>query len=400
MANDLSNNKKWLESERKLAIDFWLNNGWDKEHGGIYTSLDRKGEIYSTDKSIWMQGRTSWTYAYLYNNFQNDPELLEFAKSCIDFSNNHAFNPDAEGRMYFSATEDGKGLRQRRYVFSELFYALGNMEYYKATGETSYLEDARKTYDLATAIIKSELDDPFVIPEKTNSETRSMKTLSPHMIIMNVGISFAEIDTERRDLYIADVQNSVNEIVDFHFKEDTHITYENIGTDGEILSDISEGRLMNPGHVIECSWFLMDAAVLLEDKELLNKSFLMLDKAVQLGWDEVHGGLLYFIDLEDKPVYQLESDMKLWWPQTELLIASIKAYRLSGDEKYLDLFDKTLNYWQDNFADSEFGDCYGYLHYDNTVAMSGVKGGLFKGPFHLIRALQFAVEEIELVENK
>ena len=30
--------------------------GMDKEHGGVYTCLDRKGEIYSTDKSVWMQG--------------------------------------------------------------------------------------------------------------------------------------------------------------------------------------------------------------------------------------------------------------------------------------------------------------------------------------------------------
>ena len=37
--------------------DFWLKNGMDAEHGGIYTCLDRKGRIYSTDKSVWMQGR-------------------------------------------------------------------------------------------------------------------------------------------------------------------------------------------------------------------------------------------------------------------------------------------------------------------------------------------------------
>ena len=32
--------------------------------------------------------------------------------------------------MYFTVTEDGKPLRQRRYFFSEAFYASANAEYY------------------------------------------------------------------------------------------------------------------------------------------------------------------------------------------------------------------------------------------------------------------------------
>ena len=48
----LQNAREWIQSELKKSIDFWLKNGMDEINGGVYTCLDRKGEIYSTDKSV------------------------------------------------------------------------------------------------------------------------------------------------------------------------------------------------------------------------------------------------------------------------------------------------------------------------------------------------------------
>ena len=110
--------------------DFWLKNGMDAEHGGIYTCLDRKGRIYSTDKSVWMQGRCGWTYAYLCHVYGVRDEWLAASKSCIDFLEKYCVNHDAGGRLYFTVTGYGKPLRQRRYCYSEAFYCIANAEYY------------------------------------------------------------------------------------------------------------------------------------------------------------------------------------------------------------------------------------------------------------------------------
>ena len=40
------------------------------------------------------------------------------------------YKRQAGDRLYFTVTADGKPLRQRRYCFSEGFYAIGNAEYY------------------------------------------------------------------------------------------------------------------------------------------------------------------------------------------------------------------------------------------------------------------------------
>ena len=60
----LKSQQEWIRGELEACANFWLKNGWDKENGGVYTCLDRWGKIYSTDKSVWMQGRCAWTFSY------------------------------------------------------------------------------------------------------------------------------------------------------------------------------------------------------------------------------------------------------------------------------------------------------------------------------------------------
>ena len=110
----LQNAQSWVKSELERSARFWLDHGMDKEHGGVYTCLDRKGEIYSTDKSVWMQGRCGWIYAFLCHTYGERPEWLEASRSCLDFMEAHCFNHAAGDRMYFTVTAEGQPLRQRR----------------------------------------------------------------------------------------------------------------------------------------------------------------------------------------------------------------------------------------------------------------------------------------------
>ncbi len=77
--------QKWIKEELERSVRFWLTNGMDPVHGGVYTCLDREGKIFSTDKSVWMQGRCAWTFAYLCHVYGVRDEWLEASKSCLDF---------------------------------------------------------------------------------------------------------------------------------------------------------------------------------------------------------------------------------------------------------------------------------------------------------------------------
>ena len=251
--------QQWVRQQLEGVADFWLKNGMDHVHGGIYTCLDRKGKIYSTDKSVWMQGRCGWTYAYLCHVYGVRKEWLEASKSCIDFLEDHCVNRAAGGRLYFTVTGDGQPLRQRRYCFSEAFYCLANAEYYGITGEKEHLERARRAYDLYWNLNHG-MPDPTGMGPKTIPETRTGRALGIPMIILNVTGVMKRVDPEMKDLYDARAKECIDDIFRYHVKPDLHCTLENVAPDGTPRLDITEGRMVNPGHDIECSWFLMDYA--------------------------------------------------------------------------------------------------------------------------------------------
>ena len=383
----LSSQQEWIRAELDRCINFWLTNGWDRVNGGVYTCLDRWGKVYSTDKSVWMQGRCAWTFSYLCKVYGVKQEWLDFAKSCLDFMEDHCINREAGNRMYFVVTADGKPLRQRRYFHSEGFYAIANAEYYGVTGEKIHLERAKAAYDMYWNLYQGLMKDPTGLGPKGIPETRSGRALAYPMIYLNMSSVLRRVDPEGAELYDERSKVCVNEIFQYHHKPDMRCTLETVGLNGEFFGDVTEGRVVNPGHDIECSWFLMEYANYLGDKQLHKQAETVFNYAIEAGWDKEYEGLLYFIDCKGLPPEAYEHDMKLWWPHNEILIASMMAYRDTGDEQFYNWFTKTLDYCKTYLADSENGEWYGYLRRDGKPTMPSTKGSTFKGPFHLPRAL-------------
>ena len=332
-----------------------------------------------------MQGRCGWTYAYLCHVYGVRPEWLEASKSCIDFLEKYCVNHEAGGRLYFTVTGDGKPLRQRRYCFSEAFYCLANAEYYGLTGEKEHLERARRAYDMYWNLNHG-MPDPTGMGPKTIAETRTGRSLGIPMILLNVTGVMKRVDPEMSELYDQRAKACIDDIFNYHVKPDLKCTLENVAPDGTPRLDITEGRMVNPGHDIECSWFLMDYANSVGDKALHEKAVNVFDMAFNMGWDKEYGGILYFMDCLGNPPEAYEHDMKLWWPHNEALIASLMIYRDTKDEKYLAIFDQVLDYCQRYFAD-EYGEWYGYLRRDGQPTQPACKGSTFKGPFHVPRCL-------------
>ena len=376
----------WVREELERSVRFWLDHGMDREHGGVYTCLDRKGEVYSTDKSVWMQGRCGWMFAYLCHTYGPKQEWLDASKSCLDFLEAHCINHAAGGRMYFTVTEDGKPLRQRRYCYSEAFYALANAEYYGVAGGEEHLARARRAYDLYWDLNHG-MADPTGMGPKTIPETRTGRSFGVPMIILNVTGTLRRVDPERGELYDQRAAQCVEEIFRYHVKPDLKCVLENVDLDGTPRLYYTEGRTVNPGHDIEGVWFLLEHAQRTGDRELVKKAAEMFDWAIAAGWDQEYGGLLYFTDCMGKPPEAYEHDMKLWWPHNEILIASMMLYRDTGEEKYLDWFYKTLDYCKAHFADPEYGEWYGYLRRDGLPTQPSTKGSTFKGPFHMPRSM-------------
>lgn len=382
----LAQTQTWIKEELERCVNFWLKNGMDPVNGGVYTCLDREGKVFSTDKSVWMQGRCGWIFAWLCHNYGVRQEWLNASKSCLDFMEKYCINREAGDRMYFTVTADGKPLRQRRYYFSEAFYAIANAEYYGVTGDRACLEHARRAYDLYWDLSHG-MADPTGLGPKTIPETRTGRSFGLPMIYLNVSSVMLRTDPERKELYEQRSQACVDEIFKYHVHPELKCVLENVGPNGEARLDYTEGRVVNPGHDIEGVWFLLEHARRTGDKELVAKAEEIFKWAITAGWDKEYGGLLYFIDCLGRPPEAYEHDMKLWWPHDEILISSLMLYKDTGKEEYLDWFYKTIDYCKEFFSDPQYGDWYGYLRRDGKPTQPACKGSTFKGPFHLPRML-------------
>ena len=360
----------------KSCVPFWLNNGVDTRFGGVKNCLDRTGKVYSTDKSVWMQGRTAYTFSHLCNQFGLNEEYLRFANSCLAFEKEYCIDKE-DGRMYFTVTEDGRGLQKRRYYFSETFAAIGAAELYRATGREEHLNAALRYFDVAyecfTGVRKN--------PPKINPENSKMKALSPVMIMLSTA-SVMRSTGKNTEKYAAIAKSCADEIISGGFLTEYGLL-ESVTADGR-FSDTPGGRVINPGHSLECAWFLMEEGKISGNDLYVEKALEIIEKTVKVGFDKRNGGIIAFTDCLGYPPTALEWDMKLWWPQCEALIAFRLANMLTGEEKYERLYKELLEYTEKHFVDAEYGEWYGYLHYDNTPSTT-LKGNIFKGPFHIPR---------------
>ena len=363
---------------------FWLNHGQDALHGGVQNCLDRFGQVYSEDKSVWMQGRTAWTFSYLCNYFGENEAYAAFAESCLCFAKAHCI--DTDGRMFFTVTRDGRPLRKRRYWFSETFYIIANAEYYMLTRQDAYLQEAKKYFRFVLDMYRDPTCDPYDITPKVIVSTRDTKSLACPMILLNVASVMRKADSENAQSYTDIITDLIADIRCFYFPQ-YHALMETVSADNQLVLDSAPCRIVNPGHDIECSWFLLEEGIYRQDDQLKQFAKTIFDDAILRGWDTQYGGITYFKDLLDKPIEAYEHDMKLWWPHNEAIIASAMLCKEFGEQRYYDWFQTVTDYAFAHFSDPEHGEWLGYLRRDGVPTEPPCKGHTYKGAFHVMRML-------------
>lgn len=358
-------------------MPFWMKNGWDKVNGGVYTCVDRDGSLMDSTKSVWFQGRFAFVCSYAYNNVEHNEEWLKAAKSTIDFIEAHCF--DKDGHMFFSVTKEGRPLRKRRYVFSETFAAIAMSEYALATGDKTYAEKALRVFKDTLRF----LNTPGFLEAKFTDEV-NLQSHSIVMILINVG---SRLRTVVDDPTITmQIDESIEKLRKYFMHPEFKALLESVGPNGEFV-DTNMTRTINPGHCIETSWFLMEESRNRGwDKSLLDTALTIFNWSWDWGWDKQYGGIINFRDCKNLPPQDYSQDMKFWWPQCEAIIASLYAYLATGDEEYLYRHQRISEWAYAHFPDAQYGEWYGYLHRDGTVAQAA-KGNLYKGPFHIPRMM-------------
>ncbi|MHC4394044.1 MAG: AGE family epimerase/isomerase [Planctomycetota bacterium] len=386
--------KVYLKQYRDELLDnvmpFWIDHSVDNDKGGFIFCLDRDGSIMDTDKSVWIHGRFVWLLSTLYSTVEQRGQWLDLAAHGLDFIEKYCIDPE-DGRAFFIVTRDGKPLRKRRYLYSEFFIAVAYAAYAKATADEQI---ARKAVDMFKLIFR--YLDEGLLPPKVVPSTRQMRTLGMPMMAICTGQELRLVSDD--PIIELKVSKAIDEIEKYFVNDEYKCVLENVGLDGEFV-DHYDGRIITPGHGIECGWFILHEAMLKgNDTRLIELGTKIVDYCWDIGWDTEYGGIIYFRDAKGLPGTEYWHDMKFWWQQNEAIIATLLAYHLTGEKKYAERHKMAHDWAYKYMPDHEYGEWFGYLHRDGRIS-TPVKGNMWKGPFHLPRMLWYCWKLLEKMKQ-
>lgn len=382
--------KIYRENLLNDVVPFWMENSKDEKFGGYFTCLDTTGNVYDTDKFIWLQCRQVWCFSMLYNKVEKKQEWLDFAIHGAEFLIKHG--RDTEGNWYFSLNQKGVPLTQPFNIFSDCFASMAFGQLYQATNKKEYGDIAVATFH---NILRRQ-NDPKGKYSKAFPDTRPLKSFALPMILCNLVLEIEHLLDPV--LVESTIANGMDSVMNVFCQPESGLILENVNIDGS-FSDSFEGRLVNPGHGLESMWFMMDLAMRSNDQKLIQKAVDTTISILEYSWDTKYGGIFYFMDIKGHPPQQLEWDQKLWWVHIETIISLLKGYLLTGDIRCWQWFEKVHAYTWSHFPDAENGEWFGYLNRQGEVLLP-MKGGKWKGCFHVPRGLYQSWNTLEAIEKK
>lgn len=366
-------------------IPFWLKHSLDREQGGYWSCLERDGTVYDDRKYVWMQGREIWMFSKLYNAFERRQEYLDAATLGVAYM--RRFGRDPQGRAYFSLTREGQPVFYQRKAYAAVFYALGLLEYSKATGDERCFRETEELYWR----IQEWIAQPTLMGRPSLSGGRPMSILADIMVTASLSIELYEARPDPR--YLEVMRRCIARLQP-HYDPVRRVFRENLPLDETRAVAWPEERLVCPGHSLEVAWFWLHMLRYLPNDQQQSLALGVIEGALEYGWDREFGGLYYFVDVEGKPPLQLEASMKLWWPHTEALYALVLAYSLTRDDRFITWLERVDAYCHAHFADPAYGEWFGYCDRRGYPTHT-CKGGPYKGFFHVPRALLYCVLRIE-----
>jgi len=140
------------------------------------------------------------------------------------------------------------------------------------------------------------------------------------------------------------------------------------------------GRLESYGHDIECSWLLHEAALVLDDADVLKKVepvVLEVAAASEKGL-RPDGSMIHEANLDTGHV---DDDLH-WWVQAENVVGWMNVYQYFGDLAALTKAELCWQYIKNNLVDWEHGEWFWSRHPDGTLNLVDDHAGFWKCPYH------------------
>ncbi len=401
--------KHVLNDEFKLFYPLSI----DTVYGGYFSDIDYKWELKGRqDKMIVTQARHIWSNSNAALFYPDKSTFLKTAAYGVEFLKNFMWDKEFGG---FYNIVDRKGMPYKDYttkkiikqIYGNAFAIYGLAAYYKASGDTSALNLAIKTFYW---IEKHSYDpeyggyfqfvsregEPFpegyrgIPPKDQNSMIHIMESFTElYSVWPN------ELLKERLNALLLLIRDTVigdKGYMILYFKRDwTPISYKD---------SIEVARRMNYeldyisfGHDVETAYLMLEASKTLgfsSDTTTLRIAKQLDDFALMYGWDSVNGGIYDGgYPFKDENKIKIVKNTKEWWCHIEAANSFLMMSELFPDDKlnYYEKFCVEWNYIKTYLLDNKYGGWY-FDGIDKTPGSKfAPKASIWKCNYHTSRGL-------------
>ena len=387
---------KMFESELlNNILPFWRDHLPDRENGGFYGAISSSNQIQNdVERSAVLCSRILWTFSKAANKY-SDPSYLEIADWAWQ-SLTGSFWDEQFGGIYWSIDKRGNPVMDRKHTYAQSFAIYGLTAYYEATRNQSSLELAKRlfqlidhnTYDLDNCgnveCLSREwknLEDMRLSDKDLNSH-KSMNTL------LHLVEAYAALARLWRDDKLL---NRLTGLMDVFME---HVIDIKNGHQRLFFNDqwISLSNHISYGHDIETSWLLQEAAQVLGDPPRIDKvkeTDIRLAQTVYEQALEEDGAILY----EASPDGFMETT-KQWWAHAEAVVGFYNAFQLTGKDHFNQSAAMVWDYIQTHFIDRSGGDWFKLLDRYGQPILAHEKAGPWDCPYHHARMCMEMIERL------
>jgi len=310
-------------------LRFWADNMVDPQ-GGFYGKRCSDGSLEaSSEKGLILNARILWTFSSAYRILK-DAEYLALADRARDEIVNR-FIDRTFGGAYWSLDAAGNPLSTKKQYYAIAFAVYGLAEHFRATGSRISLDAAISLFQSIEEhsfdgekngyIEASERDwGPIEDMRLSEKDRNDAKTMNSHLHILE---GYTALLRVWKDEHLrGQLHNLLNIFLEIITGADGHLQLffdENWTRQGDVQSF---------GHDIEASWLMMEAAQVLEDPVLMEKTKTVCNKIAAAAMEGLmpDGGLSY-----EREGDRIDSD-RHWWVQAECVVGCWNQWQLTGDE--------------------------------------------------------------------
>ena len=340
--------------------------------------------VFSTSYKLCMDGALS--EVKLQDAGYSSIDILEAARHAYEFFRDNYFDPEFGG-IYWSVTYDGKPSDTTKHAYNHAFAIYALCEFYEVTGDIEafklayYLKNCVENMFTDEGGYLESFGRDFIPddnPHLSENGVHAYRTMNTLLHIMEAYTELYRINKETKDQFVKRKIYNILEI----FENKVYNPQEGRL---EVFFDKDYNSLIDLrsfGHDIEMSWLLDRTCDILDDEELKERlapmSMMLAEKTLEYGFDG--NSLAYEIERG------VTKTTRAWWIQAEAVVGFTNAYMKTDDKRFKNAERRTWDFIRDHMiVKSRPAEWYMEVSQDGVPDLSKPLVDEWKCPYHNIR---------------